>query len=396
MATLAIGAAVYLPPTDRSNQAGPAEKTGDPATLAADAAKQAAATADAGGLTDVQLRELAASLQGLNAGLTSLSDENGATAISLPTVAAPTDMGALSTADLLQIIRAEVAKTTALLTSATIEAIKAQKDGIEARRAENTAKIQESIQKAAEAAEKAEKAKALNLALKIFGGIAIAIMLVMGAVTGGSTAVIAIAMAAMFVTMTCMTEIKNKDGETGMDLFGKSMAKTIAATQKGLTPEEAEKKGAEAAQYFMMAVQAVVCIACIAVALGAFANTVANIASKLPQIATKIAAQTIDKIGQAAAQASAVVQVAQGSTAVAAGVNALQTAELQYDADMANAEVTKLKALIAMLETMLQGDTEFIQMLMELQAKLDAGVAEIVAAETASNQATDLNNPVTG
>ena len=49
-----------------------------------------------------------------------------------------------------------------------------------------------------------------------------------------------------------------------------------------------------------------------------------------------------------------------------------------------------------MLETMLQGDTEFIQMLMELQAKLDAGVAEIVAAETASNEATDLNNPVMG
>jgi hypothetical protein len=386
MATLAIGAAPYLPPTDRSNQAGTAEDIRDPATLAADAAKQAAAVAEAGGLTDVQLRELAGSLQSLNAGLTSLSDENGATAISLPTVETPTDMGALSTADLLQIIRAEVAKTTALLTSATIQAIKDQKEGIEARRAENTTKIQESIDAAAKAAEKAEKSKALNLALKIFGGIAIAIMLVMGAVTGGATAVIAVAMLAMFVTMTCMTEIKNKDGETGMDLFGKSCAKTFYSH---LSPEEAEKKGSEFASYFMMAVQAVVAIACIAGALGAAASAL----SQVPAMASKATAAAL---GPIAAKAGAVVQIAQGATAISAGVVALQTAELQYDADMAGAEVTKLKALIKMLETMLQGDTEFIQMLMELQAKLDAGVAEIVGAEAASNEATDLNNPVTG
>lgn len=391
MATLAIGAAVYLPPTDRSNQAGPAEKTGDPATLAADAAKQAAATAEADGLTDVQLRELASQLQGLNAGLTSLSDENGATAISLPTVAAPTDMGALSTADLLQIIRAEVAKTTALLTSATIQAIKAQKDSIELRRSENTAKIEESIKKAAEAAEKAEKAKALNLALKIFGGIAIGIMLALGAVTGGTTAVIAVAMLAMFVTMTCMTEIKNKDGETGMDLMGKSCAKTFYPSPP-MSAEESEKKGAALGGYIMMGIQAAVCIACIAGALAGVGSTIAGLASSA-NTAVKTAATAI---GPIAAKAGAVVQIAQGATGVAAGVVALETAELTYDADMAKAEVTKLKALIKMLETMLQGDTEFIQMLMELQAKLDAGVAEIVAAETASNEATDLNNPMMG
>lgn len=392
MATLAIGAAVYLPPTDRSNQAGAAEDARDPAVLTetqkAAAAAQAALTAEAGGLTDVQLRALANQLQAVNWGLTRMNDD-AATAISLPKVTAPTDMGALSTADLLQIIRAEVAKTTALLTSATIQAIKSQKETIEAKRAENTTKIQESIDAAAKAAAKAEKAKALNLALKIFGGIAIAIMAVLGAVTGGATLVIAVAMVAMFVTMTCMTEIKNKDGETGMDLFGKSMAKTIAATQKGLTPEEAEKKGAAAAQYFMMAVQAVVCIACIAVACGAAASLVAQI----PAMTAKAAANTI---ATAAARAGAVVQIAQGATGAAAGVVSLQSAELQYDADMAKAEVTKLKALIKMLETMLQGDTEFIQMLMELQAKLDAAVAEIVKSETVSNEATDLNNPVTG
>lgn len=378
----ALSGPAYAPQTTA-----PASNAQDTAALGA--AQQAAATAEAVGLTDVQLRELASSLQGLNAGLTVSAQENGLTSISLPTVESPTDMGALSTADLLQIIRAEVAKTTALLTSATIQAIQSQKDTIELRRSENTAKIQESIQKAAEAAAKAEKAKALNLALKIFGGLAIGIMLVLGAVTGGTTAVIAIAMAAMFVTMTCMTDIKNKDGQTGMDLLGKSCAKTFYSH---LPPEEAEAKGQALGGYIMMGIQAAVAIACIAGALASVGSTIAGLASSA-NTAVKTAAQAIAPM---AARAGALVQVAQGSTGIAAGVVALETAELQFDADMAQAEVTKLKSMIQMLEKILESDMAFIQMLMELQAKMDAGVAEVVADETASNQQTDMYQNVTG
>lgn len=382
--------------------------TNDPTTDAVGA--QAAATAEAGGLTDVQMQELYTQLVQTNADLMALSDENGATAISLPSVASSTDMGALSTADLIQLIRAEVAKTTALLTAATAEAITAQQATIELKGQENTGKIQESIQKEKEAAEKAEKMKALSTIMKIFGGIATALGVLVAVATGGTAAVvIAVALAAMYVTMTCMTEIQNENGETGMDLMGKSCAKSFYSH---LPPEEAEKKGAAAAGFIMMGIQLALCVASLANgALAAYkaftavttsvatggaagasagttaATTAAAEAAKTATLeTTKAVAKTIANLGK---QLSTMVQ---GGLQVASGVQALDVANSSYDASMAQAAVTELKAMIKMLEQILETDSAFLQMLMELLAKVDSFTADVVADEHASNQQTDLHS----
>jgi hypothetical protein len=362
-----------------------------------------AAAAEAGGLSDVQLQELYAQLVATTAGLATLGDEPGATAISLPVVASPGDMGALSTADLLQLIRAEVAKTTALLVNATMEAITAQQATIELKGQENTAKIQESITAQDKAEAKAKKMEALNLALKIFGGIAVGIMLLAAVPSGGATAGIAIAMALSFTTMTCMTEIKNENGETGMDLMGKSCAKTFYSH---LPPEEAEAKGAALANGIMIGLQVVVALGCVyaafpqigtfaaQMAAKAFGTTASAAASSAAATATAAATTTstlASTIAPIAAKAGAALQVVQGSTGIAAGVVAMDVADAQYDASMANAEVTRLQALIKMLQQILEGESAFITMLMDLQAQLDGFVAGEVADEHVSNEQTDLH-----
>jgi len=361
-----------------------------------------AAAAEASDLSDVQLQELYTQLVAANAGLTVLSDDLGATAISLPTVASPGDLGALSTADLLQLIRAEVAKTTAMLVNATMEAITAQQATIEARGQENSLRIQESITAQEKAEAKAKKMEALNLALKIFGGIAVGIMLLAAIPSGGATLGIAVAMAASFVTMTCMAEIENENGETGMDLMGKSCAKTFYSD---LPPEEAEAKGAKLANGIMIALQVIVALGCVAASCPSIVAKVGELAARAASGATTAvatatavtnAASTTTStlaatIGPLVAKAGAVLQVVQGSTGIAAGVMALDVAEAQYDASMANAEVTRLQALVRMLQQILEGESAFVTMLMELQAQLDAFVAGEVTDEHASNEQTDLH-----
>lgn len=375
--SIAAGSSNYL--TGTSMQGVQQSTTNDQATGSA-----TAAAAEASGLSDVQLQELYTQLVAANAGLTVLNDDLGATAISLPTVASPGDMGALSTADLLQLIRAEVAKTTALLVNATMEAITAQQATIEAKGQENTAKIQESIAAQEKAEAQAKKMEALNLALKIFGGLAVGIMLIAAIPSGGATLGIAVAMACSFVTMTCMTEIENENGDTGMDLMGKSCAKTFYSH---LPPEEAEAKGAKLANGIMIALQVVVALGCVAASCP-------SIAAKMTEFGAQLAAKFGDlatTIAPIAAKAGAALQVVQGSTGIAAGVVAMDVADAQYDASMANAEVTRLQALIQMLQQILEGESAFVTMLMELQAQLDAFVAGEVADEHVSNEQTDLH-----
>jgi hypothetical protein len=280
-----------------------------------------------------------------------------------------------------------------------MEAITAQQATIEAKGQENSLKIQESITAQEKAEAQAKKMEALNLVMQIFGGIAVGIMLLAAIPSGGATLGIAVAMAASFVTMTCMTEIENENGETGMDLMGKSCAKTFYSH---LPPEEAEAKGAKLANGIMIALQVVVALGCIAASCPSIVAKVADLAARLGSTATTAvstataAASTTTStlattIAPLAAKAGAALQVVQGSTGIAAGVVAMDVAEAQYDASMANAEVTRLQALVQMLQQILEGESAFVTMLMELQAQLDAFVAGEVADEHVSNEQTDLH-----
>jgi hypothetical protein len=125
-----------------------------------------------------------------------------------------------------------------------------------------------------------------------------------------------------------------------------------------------------------------------------FGTTASAAASSAAATATAVTTTTstlASTIAPIAAKAGAALQVVQGSTGIAAGVVAMDVADAQYDASMANAEVTRLQALIKMLQQILEGESAFITMLMDLQAQLDGFVAGEVADEHVSNEQTDLH-----
>ena len=92
--------------------------------------KGMAEAAKAAGAPDYEesMRQMAAAPGGMLLGAGALPEDFGGTPISLPGLSAPTraalDMGSLSTADLLQVLRTESRKTTELLLGATMESIK--------------------------------------------------------------------------------------------------------------------------------------------------------------------------------------------------------------------------------------------------------------------------------
>ena len=428
------------------NSAAPSNNAQD--SLAGNAAGQAQLQ----GLSDVHLRELAFRLVDLRGGLATMNGDLGATAISLPNVASKTDMGALSTADLLQLFRAERAKTTAMLSAATMEAITAQQATMEIKRADNTAKINESIEKQKEAEELKKKMETLKWVMYALGGLAIAIMGVADLFTGGATLAVAAGIAALMMAATvCATEIKtdengkidNENGTSAMDkamkwlgtafadlmtsmrdmkendpaMFGflnglaavatcgLSLIFTIPASIDEETLPD-DKAGEITAVSFMAALQIALATLAILATLGAAAPAVASTATSVAaSTATSAAttaattaastavtsANTLANVTSAAARAAATLQLLSAMTGMAQGAGNIVAADMQYDADMANAMVTQLKAMIKMLEQLLQGDMEFIQLLVDLQAKLDAWVANIVATEHASAEQTDLH-----
>lgn len=73
------------------------------------------------------------------------------------------------------------------------------------------------------------------------------------------------------------------------------------------------------------------------------------------------------------------MQMAQGGMQMATALN-------QYNADRAQADVMALQELVKMMQTLLDGDSSFIQTLADIQAQLDAGVAQIVALEHQTNE----------
>ena len=261
--------------------------------------------------------------------------------------------------------------------------------------------------------------EALKWVMYALGGLAIIILAAAAVVTGGATlAVAAVVMAVMMTATTCLTEIKtdedgnidNENGTSTMERGMKDMAESCTDTffgdQKATDPEGAAQNGQITAVSIMAALQLLIAIVAIVATLGAAAPAVASTAASTAGSAAvstavtaattaaetaAVTAKTVADVTAMAAKAAAMVQILQGLTGMAQAGGNLAVADLQYDADMANVTVTQLKALIKMLEQLLEGDMEFIKMLQEIQAQLDSGCAEIVASETESNTKTDLH-----
>jgi hypothetical protein len=393
---------------------------------------QTNASTDVTALSEVQMREVLQTLADFNAGLAISLDDFGATAISLPKLTSAGDMGALSTADLLQLIRAEARKTTELLVMTTMESIAAQEKTIEANKASTDAKLQE-------AADKMAEAEKLMAVLNVVKWAVYALGFIAAAFTGGAAG---IAIAAFSAVMIALSEIPVNDKDqsiiaSGTDAMSKSLTKDFNGN---------EEKGSDWATGIMVGLQVTLSIAVIAMTLGMAAPGVASAgtsqagasAGKAISEATEVAAAQAAKVagdsaraaGQTAQQVAAaeaiaatkvfmaevhtvvdgaikvgaeqagkqvlielyskaistIARVLQGFGLISQAGTSIAVAEANQDADLANADVTELKAMLDFLQSILESESEFIQMILALSAQLDAGVASVVNSEFQANE----------
>jgi hypothetical protein len=233
--------------------------------------------------------------------------------------------------------------------------------------------------------------------------------------------------------MTCLSEIKDEEGRSPMDKMMEGLAKgmekfakswgelpkwaqaaiiaTVAAASVaaaifapaslaltlpliavlcvGTVPDDTltdEQKAQIMATIVMVAVQVAVCVVAVSASSGIAANA-ASTAARTATASAETAAQAASSAAKTAATAARVSQSAEmveGLMNLANGGMGIAVADYQYDASMANATVRALKEMVKMLQTLLDGDADFIAMLAEIQAQLDAGCAEIIAAEFAT------------
>jgi len=279
--------------------------------------EQVGATTVAPALDEAQLREYLQILADFNTGMVARGNELGATAISLPDVQSESDLGSLSTADLLQLLRIEQRKTTAALIETTRESIEAQRATIESNKTA-TAKELDTVK---EATLKAERLQAI---MDVVKWAVVGLGVIMAIATGG---VAGAAMLAIMGAMLLMTEVKvNDDDQSIMDLATEGISKGLQSL--GMDEEEADL----AAMGILIALQIILTVGVgYYAAAGAAQNAAMGAAAGVGKGAAQAAAQTVDDVAAAAANTAA-------NAAKAAADDALQVAASSAD-DAATAAV---------------------------------------------------------
>ena len=411
---------------------------------------QAATTANTNQLSDAEMRDVLQDLAAFNTGLLRADPGLGANAVALPDVQPMSDMGSMSTADLLLLIRAESRKTTDLLVKNTTDGIKAQEASIDDKRIETNAKLDE----AAKAMEKAER---LGKVMKIGGAVLMVVSAVATIATMGAAS--PLLMVAMGVIIAASTiPVPGTDGQTLADLSADALSDLLQ--NMGMNEKAADRL----ALGIVMVVEIVASVGVASAAASAAgastaANASANAASTaaketveevgkevakeametVEEVGKKVAKEAIEEAGEKAVKEGAdkVVEEAGekvvkegadevveevGEKAVKQGVGAddpdkavkdlqkavtkagavgqaiasagdvamggvnIAAAKSEYNAQMANADIQELKATMAYLQGILESDAEFTQMLMDISAQLDGGVANIVNIESRANE----------
>lgn len=393
-----------------------------------DLAKQAGTPLGESAAVDVaneaMWRELAAPPSGMLTSPGLKFDDFGGTAISLPDLsgagAATLESASMSTADLLQLLRTESRKTTELLLQATMESIQNLQSQIKSNSDSSIANLKES----AEAQQKAEK---LQNVMKVVKWAAIAVGTVVAAVAIAATwgaatpLVMAGISAAIMLTTTVLGQVKGQDGKSVMDNAMEGLSKGMQKLAEKLNslPDWAQWAGvaltaaAAVGLAFLDPKSLSITLPLLAVAVvGALPDSVmseemkgqvmASIAMVGVMVATSVyAAGASASAGSSAASAlntgassfaATARQLAVGGQALeatmqlASGGMGLALAARQFQSDKAQAEVMALQEMVKMLQTLLDGDSSFIQMLADIQAQLDKGVAQVVALEHQTNE----------
>lgn len=390
-----------------------------------DQANQAAAVVQAPALSDAQMRDLLQGLADFNTGFSKTESGFGTTAIALPNIQPTSDMGSLSTADLLLLIRAESRKTTDLLIKNETDDIKAQEESIDVKREETN----KQLDKAEQALKKAES---WGKAMKIAGGVLAALSVVATIMTFGAASATIIVAASLLMAVS-MVPLPGTDGKTAADLGTDGLSDLLQ--RMGMD----EKAADWVAQGIILVLEIAAGIATAgAMSAKAVQGVGAEVAEKVSeeaaeQVAKEVAEEAAKKVSEEAAEQVATEggekvaeQVAKEaaeeaaeevfkksddaiqkpankleSMEVKAGVN-LRKIELSgnvikaggdtvastydYKAQTANADAKELKARIAYLQGILEADADFVQMLMDISAKLDSGVATMVKNEFQANE----------
>lgn len=253
-------------------------------------------------ISDAELQAAVQELAAFNARLSTTSSGLGATPVSLPEIQSPGDMGSLSTADLLLLLRAEQRKTTELLVKVTSEAIAAQQKDIDAKKLETDAKLDE-------AKEKMDKAETWQKAIK-WAGIALTVISVAATIfTMGAAAPLLIG---AMVLLAAASTVPISDGKTAEDMLTDQVSKLLQAL--GMDEETADKF----AGYWMMAVNLAASIALGGAAMQGTTKAVEEVAEETAeQVAEKVAKELSEAAGEEAAKV-----VAKEGTGMAADVGA--------------------------------------------------------------------------
>lgn len=263
-----------------------------------------------------------------------------------------------------------------------------------------------------------------------------------GATLAVGACVMAAISTATFITTVCLSEIKDENGESTMDKAMKDLAKACEGMYEpegSIASDDVEGDSRNAAMGIMLAVQVLIMIAMIlacnpGAAASQGANSGVQAAKTAVDAAVRTVAETVEQtvkqamsrivqsfesqitvmqqavrgmieagvkgsmealgqalatslrnmvssVGNAAQTVTALGGIAQGGLGIAQGENQQELAEYNFSANTGKAEVEKLKELIKLLSTLISADQDWIKSLMQLQAKLDGSVNNIIHAE---------------
>jgi hypothetical protein len=322
-------------------------------------------------------------------------------ALQVPQIPPPANLGNLSTSDLIQLVRAEARKTAQELIKATAEVIKAQQIQIQALAESKIKQLNENIKKQEEAEEKKKAMDILKYVMYAISALVIAIMAVAAVVSapfsGGATLGVLVAVSTAMLLVTVMaTEIKDEDGKSGMDHMMQGMAEGLGKMWPNSSEDKQKENGMITAAALIAAIQVTIAVAMLVATLGtgtgsslAFGATGVGraINSGLQAVASgvqaglNISTKTMEAAAKMAQVAMKVVQITQALATISTSATKIAVAVEDYKIAVGKSQIEELKALIKMLNAMLESDMDFLKQLMEIQAKLDQGVSNLIKNE---------------
>jgi len=181
-----------------------------------------------------------------------------------------------------------------------------------------------------------------------------------------------------------------------MDMAMEGMAKGLAKMWPNESEDKAKENGMITGAALMAAVQVFIAVAMAVATLGtgtgasvAFGATAVgrgissglNAVASAVQTGMNVSVKTMEaamKLSMATMKALSIVQalatISTSSTKIALAVE-------EYGIAVGKSKIEELKALMKMLNTLLEQDMDFLKQLMDIQAKLDQGVSTIIKNE---------------